>query len=210
MYPETVKAADQWLDNSAGRSSPFAATMRLADGSGYARSSGWCPGMASEKPQASEAHADRTAAHAHASSSALDSGMRFSHECLKLYMSRGAGLLCSNPRCIPAAWMTRSTWPHLECWVSRDLKREFLMQKAGMSATRRAALQCPEQRGGPGGGRSRWELTACCRAPPSPQHQQRYACNQHSASHSCADGLILQAHDITRQSIGQISFRPAQ
>ncbi len=80
VYPETLKAADRWLDSSAGRSSPFAATMRLADGNGYARSSGWCPGMASEEPQASEAHADGTKAHAHASSAARSPGMPSCHD----------------------------------------------------------------------------------------------------------------------------------
>ena len=49
VYPEVVKAADRWLDSSAGRSSPFAATLRLADGSGYARASPWSPGMASSE-----------------------------------------------------------------------------------------------------------------------------------------------------------------
>ena len=70
VYPETVKAAELWLDSSAGRSSPFAATMRLADSSGFARSSSWCPGMASEEPQAAQEYPDRMSAPAHASSSA--------------------------------------------------------------------------------------------------------------------------------------------
>jgi len=74
VYPETVKAADRWLDSSAGRSSPFAATIRLADGSGYARSSPWCPGMANDEPEAPEEHADRMEAHVNASSSAPISG----------------------------------------------------------------------------------------------------------------------------------------
>ena len=71
MYPETVKAADRWLDGSGGRSSPFAATMRLADSSGCARSSRWCPGLEAEEPQAVQEHASHVAAHAHASSAAL-------------------------------------------------------------------------------------------------------------------------------------------
>ena len=55
MYPEVVRAADRWLDSSAGRSSPFAATLRQADGSGYARASPWCPGMASPEDSSAEA-----------------------------------------------------------------------------------------------------------------------------------------------------------
>jgi len=78
VYPETVKAADKWLDSSAGRSSPFAATIRLADGSGYARSSLWCPGMADDEPEAPENHADRMEAHAYASSAAAVSGKQLS------------------------------------------------------------------------------------------------------------------------------------
>ena len=80
VYPETVKAANRWLDSSAGRSSPFAATIRLADGSGFARSSAWCPGMASEEPQAAQAHAAGTGAHAHASSSVPLPGMPSCHD----------------------------------------------------------------------------------------------------------------------------------
>ena len=53
VYPEVVRAADRWLDSSAGRSSPFAATLRQADGSGFARASPWCPGMAA--PEGSSA-----------------------------------------------------------------------------------------------------------------------------------------------------------
>ncbi len=78
VYPETVKAADRWLDSSAGRASPYAATMRLADGSGLARSSLWCPGMASDEPQAALSHAVEQAngkeAHAHDSSAAAIHG----------------------------------------------------------------------------------------------------------------------------------------
>ena len=55
VYPEVVRAADRWLDSSAGRSSPFAATLRQADGSGYARASPWCPGMASAEDSSAAA-----------------------------------------------------------------------------------------------------------------------------------------------------------
>lgn len=78
VYPETVNAADRWLDSNAGRSSPFAATIRLADGSGYARSSPWCPGMANDEPEAPEEHADRMEANAYASSAAPVSGKQLS------------------------------------------------------------------------------------------------------------------------------------
>lgn len=45
MYPETVRAAERWLDASQGRSGVHGAVLRLADGAGYARGSAWCPGM---------------------------------------------------------------------------------------------------------------------------------------------------------------------
>lgn len=68
VYPETVKAADRWLDSSAGRSSPLAATVRLADASGLARSSPWCPGLNSEEePEEQQVpkNAASIGAHAH-------------------------------------------------------------------------------------------------------------------------------------------------
>ena len=73
MYPEVVRAADRWLDSSAGRSSPFAATLRQADGNGYARASPWCPGMASPD-DGSAASEDRGMAPEHRSLAPKGSG----------------------------------------------------------------------------------------------------------------------------------------
>ena len=68
-----------------------------------------------------------------------------------------------------------------------------MMQKADMSRARTAALQCPEQRGVPDGGRWKWGLMACYRALQGPQHQRRYAVCQHPVSHCCAGSASHQA-----------------
>ena len=48
MYPEYAKQAAWWLDASRGAASASAAVLRLMDGDGFGRASGWCPGLLSK------------------------------------------------------------------------------------------------------------------------------------------------------------------